>query len=182
MATSQNSGRQFGVRHWVYQTAPPLLLLFTLYGTDRGGSLVYVAGFFAIPALVSVVSICFKLLDIRNRKYFLLRPGLTVFFFSMILLVANMSYEVALRQATQSAEIVHERCIADRSCPSEPAGWEIDGLRPVRRDLGAVYKYTATYFHEPDTFRISLVQGSDLGHQITGGVSTPLDVRRFADD
>lgn len=172
----QHSGRQYGLKHWALQTVPPMLLLLFLYGTDRGTTLIYITGIFALPALVSCVSICFKSLDFRNRKNFLVRPALTVLFFGITILIAQLSYDVALKEATESAEVLRKQCISDHSCPQEPPGWSRDGLRSIRRDVGVGYKYTATYNHDPQDFRIWLARGTDLGHLITGGVETPLHV------
>lgn len=182
MNNSEKSDKQFGIRHWLFQAAPPMLLLMTLYGTARGSALVYAAGLFAIPALISFVSMILKLLDLRNRKHYLLRPALTIIFFCMILLIAQLSYGVALREAANAAEILHQQCISELSCPTEPIGWKKDGRRIFRQDLGTVYKYSASYLYDAEVFYVRVSQGPDLGHTITGGVDTPLSVSRYVKD
>jgi hypothetical protein len=70
----------FGVKHWLYQIIPPLLMLGILFSTDSGTALVFLAGTLIIPTLISAISIIVKLLKFKKRKYFLVRPLLTIVF------------------------------------------------------------------------------------------------------
>ena len=72
MDAPEKRTRKFGVLHWIFQVAPPSLILVALFWNESGPGLVFVLGFFIIPVLVSLVSILLKLFDLRNRKYFML--------------------------------------------------------------------------------------------------------------
>jgi hypothetical protein len=175
--------KRFGIRHWFFQAAPPsILLLATLLGTRNGTALVFLAGLFIIPVLVSLLSIVFKLLDLSNRKYFVLRPSLTVFFFATILTIAHLTYEAALDDVTYAAESLRQQCRTQLACPEQPDGWNRDGQRLSRRDLGVWYKYSATYVYDPHRFDIRVYQGPDLGHIISGGIDMPVAVSAYIED
>ena len=182
MESLNSASKRFGVRHWLFQIAPPTLILLTLFSTRNGAALVFLAGFFVIPVLVSLISIVLKLFAFRTRRYFLPRPALTVVFFTAVLAIAHWSYAAALGQATNAAERLHSQCQSDLACPAEPKGWEVDGRRISRRDLGTLYKYSASYHYNPDSFDIRLYQGPDLGHVLTGGVDVPFRVATYVED
>ena len=170
------------MRHWFLQIAPPTTILLTLFSTQKGAALVFLVGIFVVPVLVSLISIVFKLVTFKKRKYFLLRPTLTVFFFVSAMAIAQWSYSVALGQATDAAEVLHQQCKSDLACPAEPKGWDVDGRRVSRRDLGTLYKYSASYYYDSDVFDIRVYQGPDLGHIITGGVDVPFSVEAYVED
>lgn len=182
MDAISSTGKRLSARHWVFQIAPPTLLLLTLSSTQRGPALVYLAGIFIIAALVSFISIAFKLIAFKRRKQFLLRPILTIFFLGVALAIVNWSYGVALRQATDAAELLHQQCKSDLVCPTEPDGWSTDGQRISRRDLGAWYKYPASYSYNPESFDIRVYKGPDIGDMIAGGVDVPFSVSRYTEN
>ena len=168
--------------HWVFQLAPPTLILCTLFSTRNGSALVFLAGFFIIPVLISIVSIVLKLLAFSARKYFLLRPVLTIIFFGTVMGISAWSYEIALGQATEAAERLQQQCRSEVVCPTEPSGWNSDGRRISRRDLGTWYQYIASYVYDPNSFQIRVNRGPDIGHVITGGVDTPFSVERYLEN
>ena len=182
MTANQPDKKQFGKRHWLLQAIPPSLILLTLFSTRSGTALVFIVGFFVIPVLVSLVSILFKLLDFRNRKFFLVRPVLTIVFFFMVIAIAQISYSTALEQATEAATILHEQCNTNGVCPAQPEGWIVNERRISRRDLGGLYKYTASYYYEPYSFSIRVYQGPDLGEVIRGGVGVPFRVDPYVEN
>ena len=97
--------------------------------------------------------------------------------------VTQWSYSVALEQAENAAAQLQRQCQNDGVCPSNPAGWNVDGKRISRRDLGAFYKYPVSYYYQqPDYFNIRVYQGPDLGDVITGGVDTPVSVDRYVEN
>ncbi len=183
MALSENSGTsKLGTYHWWLQAVPPICVLAPLFGTRSGAALVFLVGFFLIPVLVSLVSIVFKLLAFKQRKYFLLRPTLTILFFLLVLSIAHWSYSVALEDATNAALRVHQQCQSDGVCPAAPEGWSVDERRISRRDLGKLYKYSASYYYQPESFLIRVYQGPDLGDVIRGGVDAPFSVEPYVED
>ena len=137
MANDECARRQLTWRHWVFQVLPPLTILVPMLGTRNGPGLVFLIGFFVIPVLISLISILFKLIDLKNRKYFLVRPVLMIVLFFGALSLAQWSYSVALEQAEEAAELLHQQCQSDGVCPSNPEGWNVDDKTISRRDLGA---------------------------------------------
>ena len=67
------------IKHWLWQIIPPMVILAVLFGTTSGTSLVFLVGLFIFPVLISVISLIIKLFRFNKRKYFLLRPFLTIF-------------------------------------------------------------------------------------------------------
>ena len=177
-----SSSKRFGLRHWFLQIAPPTSILLTLFSTQRGSALVFLAGIFIIPVLVSFISIVFKLIAFKRRKLFLLRPALTIFFFGVVIVIAQWSYAVALGQAADAAEFLHRQCKIDLACPTDPIGWDTDGRRISRRDLGEWHKYSASYIYNPEFFDIRVYQGPDVGDTITGGVDVPFSIDPYTED
>ena len=176
------TARLIGLKHWLFQVIPPLSILVPMLSSRNGPGLVFLIGFFIIPVLISLISILFKLLAFRQRKYFLVRPVLMIALFVGALSATQWSYSVALEQAEAAAVLLHTQCQSDGVCPTNPEGWNVDGKRISRRDLGAFYKYTASYYYQPDYFDIRVYQGPDLGDIITGGVDTPLSVDRYVEN
>ncbi len=168
-----------GLKHWLLQTLPPLLMLGILPATGSGPSLVFVAGFLLLPVLISLISIIAKLIFFRKRKYFLARPVLTVAVFSLILFVAHWTYAAALRQTIDEARDIHQQCNRDGACPERPAGWRGEASRVRKSDLGPWLKYSASYHLDGDAFSIRLYQGPDLGDVIQGGVGLPFSVAPY---
>ena len=182
MNTTDAPAKQYGLQHWLFQVIPPLTILIPMFNTRNGPGLVFLIGFFIIPVLISLISILFKLVAFKERKYFLVRPVLMIVLFLGALSVANWSYTVALEQAEEAAAQLHQQCQADGVCPTNPEGWEVDGKRISRRDLGGIYKYPASYYYDPYYFDIRVYQGPDIGDVITGGVDTPLRVERYVEN
>jgi len=95
---------------------------------------------------------------------------------------AQWSYGIALAQAEIAAERLQEQCRSKAACPTEPSGWNSDGQRISRRDLGDWYKYIASYAYDPDSFTILVYRGPDVGNVITGGRNIPLSVERYIEN
>ena len=174
--------KRFGTWHWTFQILPPALILGTLFAAGNGVALVFLAAIFLIPVLFSFISIILKLFAFRSRKYYLLRPVLTVAFFFAVLGIAQWSYDVALNQATAAAEQLQQQCNARGVCPERPEGWSVDGERISRNDLGLWHKYSASYSYSPAYFDIHVYQGPDLGDVITGGVGVAFNVERYVEN
>lgn len=121
MTTTEKINELPGAKHWLYQLIPPLLMLAILFTTNKGPALVFLAGIFIIPVLFSLISIIAKLIYFKKKKYFLPRPVLTIAIFILILSIAHWTYSVALEQAISTANIIHEQCNQDISCPENPA-------------------------------------------------------------
>ena len=97
-----------GTKHWLFQVIPPLLMLGILFATNNGSALVFLAGFFILPVLFSIISIIVKLIFFKKRKYFLIRPLLTIIVFAFIMGLALSTYDIALKQAVSAAELIHK--------------------------------------------------------------------------
>jgi len=167
------------MKHWLFQVIPPLLMLGVFLTTTSGTSLVFLVGFMALPVLVSFISIVVKLIFYKKRKYYLVRPSLTITIFIVILVIANWTYRVALEQSVSTARTIHRQCNENAICPENPAGWQVDGSRISRNDLGFWLKYTASYYYDEQSFEIHLYRGPDLGDNITGGVNLDLKVSPY---
>ncbi len=144
-------------------------MLSILFVTRSGSSLVFLAGIFIIPVFISLISIIAKLIFFKKRKYYIVRPILTVAVFLLILITAHWTYKVAREEAIDVAKIIHQQCNKALSCPKYPAGWIVNGSRIKRNDLGYWLKYSASYYYKPECFYIRVYQGPDLGDNITGG-------------
>ena len=169
-----------GIKHWLWQIIPPVLMLAVLLATDNGAALVFLLGIFVIPALISILSVIAKLIFFHKRKYFLPRPLLTLAVFMLVFISAQWSYSVARDQARVAAGMIHDQCNMEILCPIHPHGWEIDGSRVSRR-FGIWFTYPATYMYRQRSFVIHLQQGFDLGDNITGGDELELEVKRNVD-
>lgn len=174
--SSERNTRVFGAKHWLLQVIPPTLMLCVLFSTTRGTSLVFIAGFLALPVLVSLVSIVFKLIAFRRRKYFLVRPLLTVAIFVLIFFIADRTYQSALGQAIEEAREIHRQCNETGKCPEHPPGWQGNGSRVGRIDLGIWFKYVALYTANNGSFEVRLYRGPDTGDIISGGAGVPFAV------
>jgi hypothetical protein len=173
MEQMDSDNEHLGTKHWLFQTVPPLLMLTILVFTKNGSSLVFLAGFFILPVLISFISILVKLIRFKKRKYFLLRPILTIAIFMLILFVAHWTYNTAKDQAVEAAKIIHEECNKNLICPTHPDDWEVEDTRITRNDFGFWFKYVAFYTYDPVKLKIRLYRGPDIGMDITGGVNLP---------
>jgi hypothetical protein len=146
----------------------------------NGSALVFLAGLFLIPALISLVSLIIKLVFFSTRKYYLLRPFLTVLLFVLIIFIANWSYDMALAEAVTEAGKIQAECNAGSGCPAAPAGWE-SGSSGIRKRVGSWYDYLMFYTRRDTTFTIHVYQGPDMGHDIHGGVGIPLVTKTYVE-
>ena len=156
-------------------------MLGILLTTDKGPALIYLVGIFIIPVFISLISIIIKLIFFTKRKYYLIRPCLTIVIFILILTIAQWSYNIALEQAISSAKIIHNQCNEDSVCPEHPEGWVVDGSRIRKSDFGFWLKYPASYYYDEYGFNIRVYQGPDLGHHIIGSVNAPLEIVPYQD-
>jgi hypothetical protein len=178
---TSNKNNSPGIKHWLFQIIPPTLMLCILFATASGSSLVFLAGIFILPVLISIISIFAKLFNFKKRKYYLVRPILTIAFFFLILAIANWTYSFALEQAIAEARIIQQQCNKNSICPENPDGWQVNDSRTRKNDLGFWLKYSASYYYKPESFNIRVYQGPDLGEIITGGVNLPFKVERYRD-
>lgn len=156
-------------------------MLAILFATDKGTALVFLAGIFILPVLISLFSIIYKLIFLKKRKHYLFRPVLTIACFLLIISIAQWTYQIALEQAINAAKIIHQQCNEDKSCPEMPIGWDINGSTRNKNDLGVWLTYSASYSYNPEKFDIRVYQGPDLGNHISGGVNLPFKVIRYRD-
>ena len=182
MISTEKNRQPLGMKHWLYQIVPPLLMLCVLFSTSSGTSLVFLAGIFIIPVLVSLISIIAKLIFFKKRKHYLVRPLLTIAIFILIFIIANWTYKIALDQTIDEARLIHQQCNDNFACPENPAGWQKDGSRIRKNDLGFWLKYSAAYYYNKDSFNIRVYQGPDLGDNIGGGVNLPFKVDRYVEN
>lgn len=168
-----------GIRHWLFQIVPPLLMLLVFATTTSGSSLVFIAGFLVFPVLFSLISVIARLIFFSRKKYYLIRPLLTIAIFALILVTANRAYEIALDQAVDEARLIHQQCNKSSRCPENPAGWIREGSRILKNDLGWWLKYTASYYYKNNSFNIRVYKGPDLGDVIAGGVDIPFEVEPY---
>ena len=178
---ADNNHQPPGIRHWLLQVVPPLLMFGVLLTTTNGTSLVFVASFLLLPVLVSLISIIAKLIFFNRKKYHLVRPLLTLGVFALILLFANWTYQIALDQTVAEARSLHQQCNQNLSCPESPAGWHKDGSSVSRKDFGSWFKYITMYRYNKGNFSIRVYQGPDIGDTITGGVDLPFKVAPYKD-
>ena len=179
MDSSDTNSKALGIKHWLFQVIPPLSMLGVLFTTNKGSALIYLAGILVIPVLISFFSVIMKLIFFKKKKYFLIRPCLTIAIFILVFTIFQWSYDIALEDAISSAKVIHQQCNDDFVCPEHPEGWEVDDSRILRNDLGSWFKYTASYNYNANTFDISVYQGRDSGENITGGVDVPFEVSRY---
>lgn len=182
MNPPENNNEVPGRMHWLLQVIPPLLMLGILFATENGTALVFLTGLLIIPVFISIISIIGKLIFYTKRKYYLIRPCLTVAVFILILAIAQWAYNIALEQATSEARIIHEQCNEYSVCPEHPAGWTVDGSQIRKNDFGFWLKYQASYYYNEQGFDIRVYQGPDLGHNIIGGVNVPFEIIRYQED
>ena len=121
----QKSQNVIGTKYWLFQVIPPLSMLGVLFVTDKGPALVFLTGLYLFPVLFSLISIIAKLFSFRKRKYFLVRPVLTVAVFVSIFTIAQLTYNAALEQAVSEARVIHDQCNKDLLCPKNPIGWDL---------------------------------------------------------
>lgn len=165
-----------GIRFWCFQLLPPLSMLGVLFATDSSTSLVFLTGLYVLPVLFSLISICAKLFNLRKRKYYLIRPSLTIAIFVLIITIAQWSYNMALEQAIDEARLIHQLCNKELLCPENPKGWKEKKMK-----VGFWLKYVAIYYPNADSFKIHVYQGPDLGDDITGGTNSPFKVSHYVD-
>ena len=151
-------------------------MLGVLFAADSGTSLVFLTGLFIFPVLFSVISIIAKLFNFKKRKYYLVRPTLTIAIFVLILFIAHWTYKLALEQAIDEARLIHQQCKENSLCPENPIGWEGKKMK-----VGFWLKYMAMYYPNVNRFKIHVYQGPDLGDDISGGVNNPFKVSRYVD-
>ena len=176
VASTEKENKTLGMKHWLLQAIPPSLMLCVFFTTTSGTSLVFITGFLVLPVVVSFISIIAKLIFFRKRKYYLIRPILTIAVFILIFIIANWTYKIALDQTINEARIIHQQCNENLACPEYPVGWQIDGSRIRKNDLGFWLKYSASYNYNKGSFNIRVYQGPDLGDNIAGGVNLPFTV------
>ena len=179
MKSSDTNNKALGIKHWLFQVIPPLSMVGVLFATNKGSALIYLAGILVIPVLISFFSVIIKLIFFKKKKYFLIRPCLTIAIFILLFAIFQWSYDIALEDAISSAKVIHQQCNDDLVCPERPEGWEVDDSRIRRNDLGTWLKYSASYYYNATTFDIRVYQGPDLGENITGGVDVPFEVSRY---
>ena len=136
MKSTDNNNETLGRKHWFFQVIPPLSMLGVLLATDKGPALVFLVGIFIIPVFVSLISTIVKLIFFSKRKYYLIRPCLTIATFILILTIAQWTYNIALEQAISAAKIIHDQCNENLVCPEHPEGWVKDGSRIRKNDFG----------------------------------------------
>lgn len=181
VTSAKKSNGTLGMKHWLFQIIPPSLMLCVFFATTSGTSLVFIVGFLILPVIVSLISIIAKLIFYKKRKHFLIRPVLTIAIFILILTIANWTYKIALDHTINEARIIHQQCNENIACPENPVGWQIDGSRIRKNDLGFWLKYTASYYYNKGSFNIRLYRGPDLGDNITGGVNLPFKVDLYVE-
>jgi hypothetical protein len=179
MDSPDTNNKTLGIKHWLFQVIPPLSTVGVLFATNKGSALIYLAGILVIPVLISFFSIIIKLIFFKKKKYFLIRPCLTIAIFIFIFAIFQWSYDIALEDAISSAKVIHQQCNDDLVCPEHPESWKVDDSRILRNDLGSWFKYSASYNYNTNTFDISVYKGRDSGENITGGVDVPFEVSRY---
>lgn len=182
VASGEKTVRAYGAKHWLLQIIPPSLMLGVLFSTTRGTSLVFIAGFLALPVLISLISIIVKLTSFRRRKYFLVRPLLTIAVFILIFVIADRTYHSALEQAVDEAREIHRHCNETGLCPEHPAGWQRNGSRLSKSDFGVWFTYVASYSSREDLFELRLYRGPDTGDVISGGSGVPFTLAPRAEN
>jgi uncharacterized membrane protein len=176
------SSTDYGTKHWLFQIIPPLLMLCVLFATAEATFLVFLVGILALPFLISVISIIVKLIKFSKRKYYLLRPSLTITIFILLVIFANWTYKIALDQTIDEGKMIHRQCNENSVCPDNPVGWQREGSITRKNNLGFWLKYPASYYKDKKGgFVISLYRGPDLGHDIRGGVDLPFTVDQHLD-
>ncbi len=182
VVSTEKSNQPLGMKHWLFQVIPPLLMLCVLLTTTSGTSLVFIVGLFIPLVLVSLISIIVKLIFYKKKKHFLVRPLLTITMFILILIIADWTYEVALDHTIDEARAIHQQCNENLTCPENPTGWQTDGSLIRKSDLGFWLKYSASYSYKKGSFNIRVYRGPDLGDNISGGVDLPFKAEPYVED
>jgi len=181
MKSDNDSMQKLNYKHWLFQVVPPLFMLGILFAVESGAALIFLAGFYIFPVLFSLISIFAKLLNFKKRKYYLIRPFLTIAVFFTILSIAQWTYKSALEQAIIEAEILNQQCNIHMMCPKNPEGWVVDGSRISKSDLGFWLTYTAYYYYQAESFNIRVYHGPDMGDHIAGGIDQAITVTHYID-
>jgi hypothetical protein len=136
-------------------------------------------GIIIFPVIISLLSIFAKLFKLKKKKYYLVRPLLTIICFMLIFATAQWTYKIALDQATTAARLIHAECNTNSFYPKIPDGWKSDGSRIIKRYSGLWLEYIASYTHKTEGFSIRVYQGPDLGETITAGINIPMTMERY---
>jgi hypothetical protein len=157
-------------------------MLSILFLTRNGSSLVFLAGLFVLPVLISFFSILFKLIKFNKKKYYLVRPILTIAIFFLIIAIAQWTYKVALDEIIYETKIIHDECNLYSICPKNPNGWDVDKNTIRRNNFGIWIYYTAIYGYDESNLKIRVYRGPDIGEVITGGVGLPFEVKPYIEN
>lgn len=167
-------------KHWFLQIFPPISILFLL--SDRGPALSYLIGMWGVFTFISFISIVLKLFNFKKNRKKLLRPFLTCFVFFTLFSLATLSYEKAKKMAIFEAEKINDVCNKMGRCPNELSGWEQSNRKDtLTKHVGKLIYYPAKYKNSGSNFQIDILQGTDLGDRISGGVDETLTIVRQRD-
>ncbi len=165
--------------HWLFQILPPISVLFFL--SENGPALSHMIGLWGLFASISFVSIIMKLYNFKKKKKYLPRPVLTCLVLFVLVILALTSYNTALNRAQVEARQIAEMCKHQGRCPIELPGWEKSSRNTLNKKAGHWFKYPLIYRYSDQTFYIDIIQGTDLGDRISGGVGKELKTMRMND-
>ncbi len=85
--------------------------------------------------------------------------------------MANNSYNVALKQASDIYNAIDEQCKRESRCPPSMGGWEaLEPGKRYRTKVGGYITYPLTYESFAQAFSLYLYRSLDLGDRYEGKV------------
>ena len=161
------------IKHWLAQSLPPLVLLTAFFYGD-GNLLWYWASIGSLVGIICLISILYSLIKFSEKKYFLLRPALCLFFIIILYSSAIQTYDTAFEEAQTYAEDLQNQCIINERCPRiQPEG----DTGYVNMEFGKLFSYPARFTFksieidgkENEIFILYIYIMNDTGAEFIGG-------------
>lgn len=147
--------------HWAFQILPPMLLLLTF--NRHGPGFWFMLTVPGISAVISLVLLPFKLLQLKQQRRYLLRPTLTILIAAALFWIAIWSHSVAERQFESTANTIDTLCKAQKECPTSLPGWQKIGEESYKSTMGTFVTYPVYYRPRGSCgFSLTLYQSLDM--------------------
>ncbi len=167
--------------HWCFQIFPPISILLFLR-SGNGPTFSYAIGLWGIFAFISLASIIIKLFNYKTKNQYLPRPFLTCIVFAILFFLATISYDNVKKTTIIEANEINETCNELGKCPNILSGWKKSNRdNTFTKKVGGLIKYPVIYRNNDKEFHIDLIQTTDLGDRISGGVGKKLKIIRNTD-
>jgi len=156
------------------QFLPPLLLLWPLAAT-RDDQLYVGAGAALACAVVSLLSIAWRLTRPADSRGRLLRPAFTVLVAAFVLGHCWSERNIARLRINRLAQMLQLQCQQTGRCPSGIRGWD-PAAPPFASQLefGTRVRHRIVYRRDDRSFELRLLVFGEMGESSLGGVERPL--------